>query len=206
MTSSKKNSTLRKLFTIAIAVSLPLVIVQVSLSTTKEKAPATTLNTDLAEDAEEAVTWSEDFDSAMARGLAEGKPVYVAMSIRRHGDESAPNFCRGFHLMDDKLNKKPEITELIKSQTIPVRVDLLDDGLPTGVPALKPWEEMLAANPWPRVGFGHWFMIDPHGDQMLAIQRTILHNHDGLKFAYDLDEELSILRLGVERFETIQKL
>ena len=109
------------------------------------------------------ISWAKSFDEAISRGLSEGKPVYVSLSARKFGNPKAERFCGGYEFLHHTYYFQSAFVKFLNTKTIPVRIDLADNGFPKGIPALKRYEEMIFKSPWARFGYGIWFMLDPQG-------------------------------------------
>lgn len=62
-----------------------------------------------------------------------------------------------------------ETAEFVNQETVPVRIDITDRGLPEGVRGLR-WHHLaLKQNPWIRRRFGHFALLDPAAEELYCV-------------------------------------
>ena len=71
--------------------------------------------------------------------------------------------------MRSRMLDKPEVIATVNAECVPVKIDATDTGLPPGIPALKIWYEHYDSNPYARMIYGHFVVMNPAGTKVYGI-------------------------------------
>lgn len=154
----------------------------------------------------DAINWAPNFATALERARDEGKPIFVGGSSRKNGSPYQDKYCYGFRLMRYRVLENKEAVELINKKTIPVRLDITDHGFPEEIRALSRWRAFLEQSPWPRLGFGHWFMLGAEGEHVFATDVNYYHQSLEGQNMYPRQQSLARIQEGVDLFSRYKKL
>ena len=103
-----------------------------------------------------------------------------------------------------RMLEAPGVAEKINRDSIPVMVNASDDGFPRGIPALKFWEDDYKFDPWARMTYGHFMLIDGKGEQTWGASGCQCHEVMVYKDPYRFGEKH--FDQGIKLFQRASRL